>query len=446
MPRPFARLTLTLKQEQSRSRIRKFGMPLFAAIIVCAALLSTAIQSASAASAMIFFNSNMGTVAALTPDEINGVRASGFGTIVIFNLRVDASGNLLYGASASYPTACSNGSYVGDPSWPGLWAQCKAAPSSVNRIEMCIGGWGDTSFQNIKNRIAADGTGTGTVLFRNLQALHNVLGIDAIDFDDESTYDATSASQFGQMCIAAGMKVTLCPYTNPGFWQAVKSNLGPLCDQVYLQCYDGGAGNDPAVWNGYFGGLKVVPGYWDYADFSTKMQGWRNSPAYGGFFWPNSNPSASAMAQYAGWIHQALDQNISGGHRIVDIQDNKAIDNGSSTLGSGCVQWDINTVGGGTQQVWTFSQNADTSWYIVNQRSGLALEMESTSNGAQAKVWSLNGGPNQKWWVDRQSDGTFKIWNQWSGKELENASQLANGAPIIQWDWNGQVQQRWSLQ
>lgn len=417
-----------------------------AALTAATTITTVGLQKAAAASAMIFFNSNMGTVAALTPAEINGVRASGFGTIVIFNLRVDGSGNLLYGASANYPTACSNGQYVGDPAWPGLWAQCKAAPSSVNRIEMCIGGWLDQSFQNIKNRIAADGTGSGTVLYRNLQALRNTLGIDAICFDDESTYDTNSAIQFGQMCLAVGMKVTLCPYTNPGYWQAIKSNLGPLCDQVYLQCYDGGAGNNPATWNGYFGGLKVVPGYWNGSDFLSKMQGWKNSPVYGGFFWPNSNPDGATMAQYAGWIHQALDQSISGTHRMVNIQNNKTIDNGSSTLGSTCVQWDINSVGGGTQQIWSFTQNADTSWNIINQRTGLAMEMQSASNGTQAKVWSPNGGSNQRWWVDRQSDGTFKIWNQWSGKELENGSQLQNGTAIIQWDWNGQIQQRWSLQ
>jgi hypothetical protein len=281
--------------------------------------------------------------------------------------------------------------------------------------------------------------------------LRSGLGIDAVCFDDEATYDAASASQFGQMCIAAGLKVTLCPYTNPGFWQTVKSNLGPLCDHVYLQCYEGGAGNDPATWNSYFGGLNVIAGYEDGSDFLSKMQGWKNAPVYGGFYWPactGCTPPAdpNAMAQYAGWIHQGLDQTISGAHRMVDIQNNEAIDNGSYTLGSGCVQWDINDVSGGYQQIWNFSQNSDTSWFIINQRTGLALEMEDTGDGAQAKVWSSNGGSNQRWWIDRQSDGTFKIWNQWTSKELENASQLENGAPIIQWDWNGEIQQRWSLQ
>lgn len=426
----------------------------FTTAIASAALLSAASSyQASAAQAMLFLNGNMGTVAALTTSQINGMRASGFGTVVIFNLRVGANGDLLYGSSPSYPAACSNGSYVGDPSWPGLLSQIKASPSSVTRIEMCIGGWGDTSFANIKSRIAADGTGSGTVLYRNLQALKNVLGIDAIDYDDEQTYDSSSAIKFGQMCGAVGMKVTLCPYTNPSYWQAVQSGLGATCDAIYLQCYDGGAGNNPATWNGYFSnGLKVMPGNWDSdSAFLSKMQGWKSAPVYGGFYWPantGGNPpvDANGMLQYANYIHQGLDQTIAGTHRIVDIQSNKAIDNGSTSLGSGCVQWGINDVSGGGQQKWTFTQNADTSWNIINQRTGLAMEMEATTNGAQAKVWSANGGSNQRWWVDRQSDGTFKVWNQWSGRALENASSLQDGTAVIQWDWSGGYWQRWSLQ
>lgn len=137
---------------------------------------------------------------------------------------------------------------------------------------------------------------------------------------------------------------------------------------------------------------------------------------------------------------------ISGTHRIVNVQSGKAIDNGSSSLGAGCVQWAINDVSGGGQQKWTFTQNSDTSWNIINVMSGYAMEMQATTNGAQAKVWSANGGSNQRWWVDRQSDGTYKIWNQWSGKALENASSTQDGTPIIQWDWSGGNWQRWSLQ
>jgi len=137
---------------------------------------------------------------------------------------------------------------------------------------------------------------------------------------------------------------------------------------------------------------------------------------------------------------------IAGVHRIVNVQSGKAIDNGSTALGSGDVQWTVNNVNNGLQQKWMFTQNTDTSWNVINQYTSLAMEMESATNGAQAKVWSANGGSNQRWWVDRQTDGNYKIWNQWTSKALENASSTNDGAFIIQWDWNGGNQQRWMLQ
>ncbi|HEY9509087.1 MAG TPA: hypothetical protein VIV82_04430, partial [Verrucomicrobiae bacterium] len=255
--------------------------------------------------AMIFCNGDMGSVNGLTPSQINGLRASGMTTMVVFTMGVAANGDFTYGG-----VICSNGVYVGPSNWGTLLNQCRAQPSSITRIEMCIGAWGDPSWTHIKDRIAADGFGADSVLYRNLVALKNALGIDAICNDDESAYHSASAIQFGQMCGAAGLKLTLCPYTNPTYWSAVKAGLGDICDQVYLQCYDGGAGNNPATWNTYFDGLKVIPGYWDWerdTTFLTKMQAGKNAGCTGGFYWPSCtgcNPPADAngMKQYADWI------------------------------------------------------------------------------------------------------------------------------------------------
>ncbi len=257
---------------------------------------------AAAAPAMIFCNGGMGGAAGLTAAQISGLRASGMTTMVIFNLGVATNGDFTYGG-----TVCSNGVYVGPSNWGSLLSQCRTQPSSITRIEICIGGWTDPSWTNIKNLIAANST---NVLYQNLLALKNALGLDAIDNDDEAAYDSASTIKFGQMCASVGLKSTLCPYTNPGYWQAVKTGLGTNCDQVYLQCYDGGAGNSPATWNTYFGGLKVVTGYWDWerdTTFLTKMQQGQNGGSTGGFLWPSCtgcNPPADGneMSQYAAWI------------------------------------------------------------------------------------------------------------------------------------------------
>src|ERR1022692_3832036 len=227
-------------------------------------------QRASAVTAMIFCNGGMGSATGLTAAQISGLRASGMTTMVIFNLGVATNGDFTYAG-----TICSNGVYVGPTNWASLLNQCKAAPSSITRIEMCVGGWTDPSFGNIRSRIQANGTNAASVLYRNLQALKSALPVDAIDFDTENTYDSALDSQFGRMCVSTGFRVTLCPYTAVSYWQALKNNLGVNCDQVYLQCYDGGAGNNPATWNTYFGGLKVVAGYWDWErdiTFLTKMR------------------------------------------------------------------------------------------------------------------------------------------------------------------------------
>src|ERR1700744_420249 len=143
---------------------------------------------------MIFFNGGMGGASALTSSQINGVRASGMTTMVIFNMGVDTNGNFNFTG-----IICSNGVYLGPSNWGALLTLCRAQPSSVNRIEICVGGWGDPSWANIKNRIATDGTNSNTVLYKNLAALKNALHIDAIDNDDESTYDSASTVKFGQI-------------------------------------------------------------------------------------------------------------------------------------------------------------------------------------------------------------------------------------------------------
>jgi hypothetical protein len=151
---------------------------------------------ASATTAMIFCNGNMGSAGGLTASQINGLRASGMTTMVLFTMSVQTNGDFTFSDGS---TVCSGGSYMGPSNWASLLNQCRVAPTGINRIEMCIAQWGDPTFGNIESRIAADGTGSGTVLYRNLQALKNALGIDAIDYDDETVYDSGSAISFGQM-------------------------------------------------------------------------------------------------------------------------------------------------------------------------------------------------------------------------------------------------------
>ncbi|MEY4916359.1 MAG: hypothetical protein RL616_272, partial [Verrucomicrobiota bacterium] len=359
------------------------------------------LNTAAAAPAMIFFNGNMGTVAGLTASQINGVRASGMTTIVVFTMGVDASGNFNYDGNI-----CSNGVYTGSTNWASLLSQCKAAPSSVTRIEMCIGGWTDPSFGNIRTRIQTDGTNSTTTLYRNLQALKNALPIDAIDFDTENTYDSVTDSQFGLMCTSAGFKVTLCPYTAASYWQALKNNIGTNCDQVYLQCYDGGAGNNPATWNTYFGGLKVIAGYWDNerdTTFVNDMKVWKSAGAIGGFYWPSCTgcvppTDAGGMKQYGDWIQNTFNS-ISQPVAAAEVVGGEITFIASSFVGSGfAYQWQkisggaTNNIFGATNLTLTLTnlQLTNTATYFVRATNSSGIFYSSTSsltvNSAPAAV------------------------------------------------------------
>jgi hypothetical protein len=225
----------------------------------------------------------------------NNARNSGFTTLFLFTLHVSTNGTIDYNGTV----VVSNGVYVGDSTWGTKLAACKTAPSSVNRIEATIGCWGATDFDNIKSLIAAQGTNSSSILYQNFLALKNAIGIDAIQYDDEATYDVSSAVAFGNIIAALGMKVTFCPYTAQSFWVNARSQLGGKVDAIYLQCYDGGAGNDPGTWISAFGGFKVQPGLWGNTDttnsVTTKMRTWKTALGItGGFMWLNGSMPSDA--------------------------------------------------------------------------------------------------------------------------------------------------------
>ncbi|KAI1343599.1 hypothetical protein F5Y15DRAFT_237280 [Xylariaceae sp. FL0016] len=105
------------------------------------------------------------------------------------------------------------------------------------------------------------------------------------------------------MLDAIGYRYTIAPYTSTSFWKSVttQANSGRdatdlILDRVYLQCYDGGAYNNPATWQQLLG-MKVVPLVWvtndskpsfgtTPAQAKTKFSGWQaNGALAGGGYW-----------------------------------------------------------------------------------------------------------------------------------------------------------------
>ncbi|WP_375758408.1 PKD domain-containing protein [Corallococcus exercitus] len=261
---------------------------------------------------------------------MNDLRGSGFTTVILWSFHIEDNGDLVYN---DIPVV-RNGAYIGDPAWPTRLATLKTAPTSVNRIEVSIGAWSVPDFERMArlvNGTAAGcgstlvcGTGTNSILYRNFQALKTATGATAVNFDDESAYDLAPTTQFGQMLIGQGYKITFAPYTQQTFWRSLKDNLGSAVDGIYLQVYDGGAGNNPASWNTAMG-MTVDPGLWSRhgsgcasgdspATVQSKMSNWKSSAGInGGFIWLYDDIQACAAqgtsAQYAAAINTAVSGN-----------------------------------------------------------------------------------------------------------------------------------------
>jgi hypothetical protein len=191
------------------------------------------------------------------PVTITQLQASGFNTLILglFHIGRDYSisppqinGDLYYNNTL----VISQGTYVGDATWPGLVASISG--SGVTQTCASIGGGGVMDYETIQKIYAANGNSfAGTNLMKSFQTFRTTFPtVGIIDLDCEETYDQPSFVAFCQMLIGLGFKITFCPYTYQVFWNgALKalniSNPGAVA-WWNLQCYDGGTGNDPDTW------------------------------------------------------------------------------------------------------------------------------------------------------------------------------------------------------
>jgi hypothetical protein len=243
------------------------------------------------------------------------VKASGFNTVIVWTIHIDSKGNFDF--NAEFPIV-ANGIYIGTTKYPAFsknMTSLKTQPTSVTRLEFGLSAYGSSTFNNIKTLIASEGTGPSSMLYKNFKALKDsVPAIDALNFDDESTYDVSSTVKFAVMLAGLGYKISLCPYTNSNYWTSVASQTNSqyagAVDKIFLQCYDGGAANNPCSWN--FNGLPIYPGLWDKndtpANVQTKMTNWKKQcNINGGFMWLYDDfKGTAATKQYASAINNAV--------------------------------------------------------------------------------------------------------------------------------------------
>jgi hypothetical protein len=214
---------------------------------------------------------------ASTETTLNDIKGSGFDTVIIFSIDGNSQGNFTFFGNPFF----TGGNYVGPAGWPDKIKSLKAN-TSIKRLAFCLAG----PYGVYKTYQNTYGTGPETNWYKNFAKLKELTGADAIDFNDENSYDVATMVNLGRMLDKIGYKVTLCPYNNSSVWSSVKSQLGGIVDGVNLQCYDGGRNNNVGTWNGYFGGLKVTPLFWTkhadgtgdtYLTAETKVRNWKSS-------------------------------------------------------------------------------------------------------------------------------------------------------------------------
>lgn len=231
------------------------------------------------------------------PKTIKTLRESGFTYVLLFNVHVDPDGTL----KTDGEIICKDGEYVFQKPQPNYQMDIrdlKTPPTSIQRIDIVIGGWGNDSYNNIKNLINKNGTGVGTMLYKNFKALKEAVPeIDAVNNDDEQCYDLETGAKFHIMMYDLGYKTTLAPYTYKSYWQnlctKIRASRPKAVDRVMVQCYDGGAGNVNQVGSWTFNGvterhagLLNYSNDWNVDKNMAQFQKWKDDGvATGGFVW-----------------------------------------------------------------------------------------------------------------------------------------------------------------
>jgi len=247
-------------------------------------------------------------------NNITEIENSGFTEAIVWSVEVSSTGDLNF--NGEFPLT-SGGVYVGNqtyPSFPADMAQLKQG--TVKRVTFSVGSSNFGDWQDITALVNSQGTGPTSILYKDFQALKAAIpALDAIDFDDENSFNSPTTIQFGVMLGQLGYHVMPDAFDNSSYWTNVVSQINTqlpgTADGVHLQAYAGGSGNNPCVgWN--FGSVPVFPGLWDQVDtpaqVQTIMTGWHSQCGItGGFMWLYDDFVGTGLAaQYASAINNAV--------------------------------------------------------------------------------------------------------------------------------------------
>ncbi len=246
--------------------------------------------------------------------NITEIENSGFTEAIVWSVEVNSSGDLNF--NGEFPLT-SGGVYVGDQTHSDFASNMALLKQgTVKRVTFSIGSSNVGDWQDIAALVKAQGTGPTSILYKDFAALKAAIpALDAVDFDDENSFDSASTIQFGVMLGKLGYHVMPDAFDNSSYWtnivSQINSQLAGTVDGVHLQAYAGGSGNNPCSgWN--FGSVPVFPGLWD-ADYTPSqvqsiMSGWHSQCGIvGGFMWLYDDFVGNGLAaQYASAINNGV--------------------------------------------------------------------------------------------------------------------------------------------
>ena len=445
--------------------------------------------------AMLFAESGVyvgGHIRRERPSTIEKLKKSGFSYVILFNINVESDGTL----TCDGETVCKDGVYVfgnTQPEYVSDITSLKQWPTNIRRIDICIGGWGNESYSRIQSLVNSQGTGSGSILYRNFKALKEAIPvIDGVNNDDEHCYDVASAASFHIMMSDLGYKTSLAPYMNKSYWENLATRINSerpgACDRVMVQCYDGGAGNNPCDW--HINGLPLYAGRTNYQssmeESISQMQSWKdNCGVSGGFVWVYNdetwdlNDWATRMNRIFGSYQTAQNSVVTvysdmnyggyavglplGEHDMAALAAYGIINDDISSLkvpsGYKVTLYDNSGFGGESRtytsdasyvgddfndrctsiKVSTAGVSGKGGLYkLQNRNSGLYMDVNnnSTENNANVVVFAdEQGDPSQFWQLTEVGEGIYSIKNYRSGKVLDIMDNSTdNGAVVQQYD------------
>jgi hypothetical protein len=246
--------------------------------------------------------------------NITEIENSGFTEAIVWSVEVSSTGDLNF--NGEFPLT-SGGVYVGNETHPDFESNMALLKQgTVKRVTFSIGSSNFGDWEDITALVNAQGTGPTSILYKDFAALRAAIpALDAIDFDDENSFNSPTTISFGVMLGQLGYHVAPDAFDDSSYWTNVVSQINSqipgTVDGVHLQAYAGGAGNNPCEgWN--FGAVPVFPGLWDQDDTPSQVQsimtGWHSQCGIvGGFMWLYDDFVGNGLAaQYATAINSAV--------------------------------------------------------------------------------------------------------------------------------------------